>query len=82
MWILGRMRLERFLVDVGTPTGPRRTIRSPFWITGGCVTRSSFQGTSSISISIRCEVRHGGAQVGAHQGRHVTVEIVRTKLIS
>src|SRR5258708_18753680 len=28
------------------------TISSPFWMTGGCVTRSSFQGTSSISISM------------------------------
>src|SRR6266542_1266138 len=28
------------------------TISSPFWMTGGWVTRSSFQGTSSISISM------------------------------
>ena len=28
------------------------TINSPFWMTGGCVTRSSFHGTSSISISM------------------------------
>src|SRR4029453_11473914 len=33
---------------------PRRggRICSPFWMTGGWVTRSSFQGTSSISISM------------------------------
>jgi hypothetical protein len=46
-----RMLLHHVLVDVGTP-GLVGTIKWPFSMPGSSVTRSSFQGTSLMSISM------------------------------
>src|SRR5579871_4437089 len=48
----GRVGADKFLVDVAAPAGPGGNTNSPFSMTGGWVTISSFQLTSSMSISM------------------------------
>ena len=48
----------------------------PSSITGGGVTRSSFQGTSSISISMTRKFGTDGAEMRAHERTEMAIEIV------